>query len=289
MATSPDKLIVLDYSGTLSLEAPLFAGPDSLMDELALSGLQNFGIDCPHVFWEKLVNPTWQEGSTTPAGYKMVLSDRIIAVLRPDLPMQQRKLLDAAVGVFVDRYLKRSRIDPRWEPILRRIRGTSSVVTVIATDHYAEATDAIIRFLAEWMIGAVSLADAASGSQGVAFVVANSADMGCRKADPRFWQTLKTSLSLDALRHILLIDDFGCNEQEGDAYRERQTVENRMNKTVNTIESVFSVAVDVLPAMIRTADVPLVDRFEHLVGQAESSIDRFLAIGRIERQATPSA
>jgi hypothetical protein len=289
LAASPDQLIVLDYSGTLSLEAPLFAGPDSLMDELALSGLQNFGIDRPHVFWEKLVNPTWQEGSTTPAGYKRVLSDRIIAVLQPDLPMQQRKALDAAVGVFVDRYLKRSRIDPRWEPILRRIRGTSSVVTVIATDHYAEATDAIIHFLAEWMIGAVSLADAASGSQGAAFVVANSADMGCRKDDPRFWQTLKTSLRLDALRHILLIDDFGCNEQEGDAYREPQTVENRMHKTINTIESVFSVAVDALPAMIRTADVPLVDRFEHLVGQAESCIDRFLAIGRIERQARPSA
>jgi hypothetical protein len=62
-----------------------------------------------------------------------------------------------------------------------------------------------------------------------------------------------------------------------------------MHKTINTIESVFSVAVDALPAMIRTADVPLVDRFEHLVGQAESCIDRFLAIGRIERQARPSA
>jgi len=45
-------------------------------------------------------------------------------------------------------------------------------------------------------------------------IVANSADLGVHKADRRFWEILRKRLELDRLRHILLIDDFGVNEQE---------------------------------------------------------------------------
>jgi hypothetical protein len=136
---SPEKMILFDYSGTLSLEAPLFAGPDFLMQQFEECGLRDFGIDSLHVFWDRIVNPTWVEGSTTAAGYKKVLQDAIIATLHPDLSVRRRFTLADAVAAFVDRYLSRSRIDARWKPVLRRINADPSVRAVIATDHYAEA------------------------------------------------------------------------------------------------------------------------------------------------------
>lgn len=280
MAIYPDKLIILDYSGTLSPEAPLFAGPDSLLNELAVSGLQDFGIDSPHVFWEKLVNPTWQEGSTTSAGYKKVLSDRIIAALHPDMSMPRRAALARAVSTFVDHYLGRSRIDPLWKPVLHKISGASSVMTVIATDHYAEATGAIIRFLGKWKITATAAMDIASPSHPPSFIVANSADIGFHKSDPRFWQALKTGLRLHALHDILMIDDFGCNEQEADDYRKRHQVKERMKTTLTTLETVFSAAIEVFPFMIETDIRERRVRLENLFEEMTGVIDRFLTSGQ---------
>lgn len=273
---SPGKMILFDYSGTLSLEAPLFAGPDFLMQQLEACGLRAFGIDSPHVFWDKIVNPTWVEGSTTTAGYKKVLLDRIIAVLHPDLSVYRHFTLADAVSAFVDRYFSRSRIDARWEAVLRRIDAAPSVRAVIATDHYAEATGAMINFLSEWKIKAASVIDAATDPESVSFVVANSADVGVHKADPRFWQFLKTNLRLNAVGRILLIDDFGYNEQDADEYSERHKVQARMETTVAQMETVFSAIVEVFPVRIGT-DVHGRDiRLKNLFADVTAVIDRFL-------------
>lgn len=273
---SPKKMILFDYSGTLSLEAPLFAGPDSLMQHLEETGLRAFGIDSPHVFWDKIVNPTWVEGSTTAAGYKKVLQDRIIATLHPDLSVRRRFTLADAVAAFVDRYLSRSRIDARWEPVLRRINAHPSVKAVIATDHYAEATGAIIKFLGEWQIKAVTATEAALNPQAASFIVANSADVGVHKADPQFWQFLKTNLRLNAIGQILIIDDFGYNEQGADDYSNRHKVDARMKETVMTLEAVFSAAIEVFPVMIGAHASGRKVRLENLFEQVTAVIDRFL-------------
>ena len=271
---STDKMIIFDYSGTLSLEAPSFAESDSLMRHLDESGLKAFGIDSPHIFWEKIVNPTWMEGSTTATGYKAVLQNRIIASLHPDLSGPLRTSLAAAAAAFVDRYLGHSRIDPRWAPVLSRINTSSTVKAVIATDHYAEATGYVIKFLGDWQIASATAVDA--HSQDASFIVANSADMGVHKADPRFWQNLKTSLRLDTIHHILIIDDFGCNEQVEDRYREGHKVEARMEKTVMTLESVFSAAVQVFPMMIEADAQGQGDESGNLIEAASAVIDRVL-------------
>ncbi len=269
-------MIIFDYSGTLSLEAPLFAGPDSLMKHIEETGLRNFGIDSPHVFWDKIVNPTWVEGSTTAAGYKKVLFDRIVATLHPDLSIPLRTRLADAVAAFVDRYLSRSRIDARWEPVLCRINAAPSVRAVIATDHYAEATGAIIKFLGDWQIKAVTATVAASNPQAASFVVANSADMGVHKADPQFWQIIKANLPLNAIGQILIIDDFGYNEQDADGYGDRHKVPERMKTTITTLETVFSAAIEVFPVMIGT-DVRRRDvRLENFFEEVTAVIDRFL-------------
>lgn len=273
---SPEKMIIFDYSGTLSLEAPLFAGPDFLMQHIEETGLRDFGIDNPRIFWEQLVNPTWVEGSTTNTGYKRVLFDRIIAVLNADMPMQQRDVLADAVSAFVDSYLKHSRIDTRWKPVLRRINAHPSIRAVIATDHYAEATGAIMRLLGDWQIKAVTATEAASNPQVASFIVANSADIGFHKVDPRFWQSLKTDLRLDVIHRILIIDDFGYNEQDADDYSNRQKVDARMKETVMTLETVFSAAIDVFPVMIGTYASGRDGRLENLIEDAAAAIERHL-------------
>jgi hypothetical protein len=269
-------MILFDYSGTLSLEAPLFAGPDFLMQQLEECGLRAFGIDSPHVFWEKIVNPTWVAGSTTAAGYKKVLQDAIIATLHPDMPIGRRTGLADAVAAFVDRYLSRSRIDARWKPVLRRIDAHPTIKAVIATDHYAEATGAIIRFLGNWQIKAVTATEAASNPQAASFIVANSADMGVHKADPRFWQILKTNLRLDAIHRILIIDDFGYNEQSADDYSNRHKVDARMKDTVMTLEAAFSATIEVFPFMIGADAHGRNGHLENLIGETAAVIDRFL-------------
>jgi hypothetical protein len=269
-------MIIFDYSGTLSLEAPLFAAPDSLMKHIEATGLRDFGIDSPRIFWEQLVNPTWAAGSTTNAGYKKVLLDRIIAVLHPDTSMHRRAALAGAVSAFVDRYLSHSRIDARWKPVLHRINAVPSLRTVIATDHYAEATSAIIRFLGKWQIGAATATEAVLNPQAASFIVANSADIGVHKADRHFWQILKKNLGLDAMHRILIIDDFGYNEQGADDYSKRRRVEARIKETVLTLEAVFSAAIDVFPFMIGADAEERDARLETLIVDVTAVIDRFL-------------
>lgn len=271
-------MIIFDYSGTLSLEAPLFAEHDFLMQQLEECGLQNFGIDSPHDFWEKLVNTTWIEGSTTARGYKKVLETRILATLHSNLSMPSRTRLADAVAAFVDRYFGHSGIDARWKPVLQGINTQPCAKAVIATDHYAEATVTIIQFLGEWQIRAAKVAEAALNPQAASFIVANSADLGVHKTDPRFWQILKAIPCLDAMRRILIIDDFGYNEQGADDYSKRHRVEARMKETVRTLETVFSAAVEVFPFMIGMDATDRDARTDTLIAQASAAIERHLTL-----------
>jgi hypothetical protein len=258
------------------------------MQQLQETGLRDFGIENPRIFWDQLVNPTWMEGSTTGVGYKKVLRDRIIATLQPDMTIHRRARLADAVADFVDRYFSRSVIDPRWASILRRINAHHAVKTVIATDHYAEATGTIVRFLGKWQIMAKTATGDDIDSPTAHFIVANSADIGFHKADPRFWKIVKANLNIDAVRRILLIDDFGANEQNEDDYGNRRKVEKRMKETVLTLQAVFSTAVNVFPVITGIDANEHDSRPDHVLEEAAATVDGFLmscrapAEGRIE-------
>jgi hypothetical protein len=201
------------------------------------------------IFWEKIVNPTWIQGSTTAIGYRRVMAERIAALrLAPDTPKSK---IEAATSRFVDAYFAASPIDPRWRPILKRLSEQTAVLTVIATDHYAEATGKITGNLDSWGIPAQKtereekpLFPAAAAA---AFFIANSADLSVWKADRRFWETLKSRLPLAAVRRILLIDDFGFNEGAGDHYGKRDKVMARQGKTIATLEETYQALVEVAP------------------------------------------
>ncbi|HYA12955.1 MAG TPA: hypothetical protein VEF33_01325 [Syntrophales bacterium] len=269
-----DKVIIFDYSGTLSLESTLFAKPDHLMKQLAESGLKGMGITSPDIFWREIVDPTWQKGSTTPVGYKKVIENRINSILSQNISDISYANISDAASSFVDSYLNHSRIDRRWQPILSKLGKHPSIRVIIATDHYAEATGYIIKFLREFKIQATAAKDAFAASGTASVVVANSADLGVHKADRRFWEILKTGLNMGDIRQILLIDDFGSNEQKGDSYGIRERVEQRKHDTAKMLQKVFSAEVEAFPFMIENNGGD--NAFGELIKQAAVIIDRYL-------------
>jgi len=287
----PESLIVIDYSGTLSLEAPQFARPDHLLRQLDECGLSALGIDRPAVFWEEIVNPTWERGSTTAVGYASLLESRIRewragrGAGRTD-----DKAIAAAVALFVARYLAHSVIDPRWEPLLRWLTRVAGVLTVIATDHYAEATDAIIAHLKDRQVEGTALRDLMrQGWRKASAVIANSADMGAHKADRMFWDRVGACLPLQAVRRVLVVDDFGAHEQTGDAYGVPSRVAARHEKMAETLRSVFHVPVDVIDFIAVDAASGGMDQepFDALIGRTIAAIRDYLKESHEPLQCRP--
>ena len=273
---SPEKLVIFDYSGTLSLEAPRFGRSTNLIRVLEESGLSGLGVSTTEVFWENIVTPTWMKGSTTSIGYKHVMAERIAALrLTPDARKDE---IEAATSRFVDAYLAASPIDPRWRPILERLSEQASVLTVIATDHYAEVTRKIIEYLDSWNIPAEKtkrdekpFSPAATG-----FFIANSADLGVWKADRRFWEILKSRLPLAAVLRILLIDDFGFNEESEDRYSGQEKVIARQEKTIATLEETFQASVEVAPFCLSREVEGCNEAGARLITETAARIDEFL-------------
>lgn len=258
----PDKLIIFDYSGTLSPEMAAFARPDNLMRHLQASSLSLLGVESVALFW-KIINATWEKGSTTNAGYKKVLQDGIYQLF-PQAARPGRTEVVTAVANFTDAYFKHSPIDPHWRPVLEMINNNKSVQVIIATDHYAEATDTIINYLGEWNIQATRADVCDQGN----YIVANSADIGVHKAGRKFWETIKKKCGISA-KQILLIDDFGGNEQSADAYAQTEEISQRRKKTINLLENVFPAQVECFA--FSGQGVTIAD----LVAQASAKITQF--------------
>ncbi|MBC7234876.1 MAG: hypothetical protein H5T69_03465 [Chloroflexi bacterium] len=236
--------VVLDFSGTLSLQATLFGQEQNLIRELQISGLWRLGVRDIDFFWSEIVAPTWQEGSTTRKGYKRVLAERLQEL---GLGANEDERL-AAAERFVDRYLAYSTIDPAWGATLRRLQRHPAVRVIVATDHYAEATTHILGQLAA--LG-VEAAPAGTAELGRAVLVANSADVGHHKASRLFWETLRALQNMEPAA-LLLIDDFGANENPLDRYAEPARVKARQSQTVELLGSVFTARIAVLAFLLGT-------------------------------------
>lgn len=280
-----DRLIIIDYSGTLSSGAVLFGRPEFLMDQIKKSGLQSLGVTGPDIFWNDIVNPTWQEGSTSSTGYRNLMTQRVKGIVnRGDLSASDMEIINA-VSRFVDSYFTHSRIDMRWGPLLRKLTDNPSVLSLIATDHYAEATEYIVQFLREFQIQGKSAVEVFHDDEFTLFVVANSADLGVHKDNRRFWEVLKSNLKMDTIRRILLIDDFGYNESSGSRYSRVDAIMVRKQNIVSILEEVFLVPVETYPFILNVdgrviTDFPPVERerlYDELFTKTASIIDDFMA------------
>lgn len=278
-----DTLIIFDYSGTLSIGSVLFGRPEHLVRELELCGLAEFGVGSLDVFWERIVNPTWQRGSTTPCGYTGVMQEAVEKIQPPPVTPLVRDQIASSVESFVSSYFSHSRIDERWRPLLVKLHREGDLTVAVATDHYAEATGAILRYLAEWRIRAIAAWEAWIGFQAGQFLVANSADLGVYKSDPEFWRIIRRDLQLRALRLILVVDDFGFNEEMADRYSDSSECKERKEKTVALLRTVFpEAAIEVIPFFLRDqGDRAASERDEELlfgtlIDRASVDIERHL-------------
>jgi FMN phosphatase YigB (HAD superfamily) len=236
-------LAVLDFSGTLSIAAVGFAAPERIAAELRRSGLWALGLDSPELFWERLVNPTWQEGSTTTSGYTAVIGDAVSALLAARGDRTPRDVIDRCVRAFAGRYLAASTVAPQWRGFLQRLTRRDGVGIVVATDHYAEATGHITAELAALGLDGAAVGQVRDPSRQIA--VANSADLGCHKSSEPYWRAVAAALGVRAPSRVVLIDDFGANEAHGDAYAKPARVRQRRSDTCAVLSSAFGVVPDV--------------------------------------------
>jgi hypothetical protein len=247
-------LVVLDFSGTLSIAAVRFAAPDRIDAELRRSGLWALGIDSPELFWERLIDPTWSEGSTTTRGYTAVLATVAAEVLHERGRSSAPEAIRRCVSAFADRYLACSTIAPQWRGFLQRLSARDDAAVVVATEHYAEATGHITAELARIGARGVPVTQHRSGSREV--LVANSAELGCDKSSARYWQLIHRALAPATVSRVVVIDDFGANEAPGDPYAEGERVRRRRAAMTDVLTSVFRVPPDVYPFVVRTDASP---------------------------------
>jgi hypothetical protein len=263
-----DKLIIFDYSGTLSLEMAQFASSDNLLRHLKESGLFALGVNSAASFWD-IINATWTKGSTTGRGYKIAMQERIGELSSGSTGARSAEI-SRAVAKFADAYLDHSRIDEHWRPLFETISRYKSAQVVIATDHYADATETIIGYFAQWGLKATTLAGNCPGN----IIVANSADLGVHKERWQFWQIVRDALSQE-YRRILLIDDFGQDEQQGDTYRDDHDVHRRQKKMAETLREVFAAEVESIVFTVRDK------KSAKVISQTNAIIEKFLSVKSI--------
>jgi hypothetical protein len=280
------NLILFDFSGTLSLGAVEFGKSENLVPALNRSGMVALGVTSEIFFWNEIVYPTWEEGSTTARGYRAVLVDRIQALgLQTPGDPHPLSSIQKAVSLLLDQYFDQCRIDVRWRSLLEDLRDDPSVKVVIATDHYAEATPLIIGRLADWQIEARTLAEVVPRMKN-SFLIANSADLGVHKADVHFWQRIRDKLVGRGRGRVLLVDDFGANEDSSDPYGDPARVLTRQEDTGRVLRKVFPDGVYIHPFIVVQAEMNSPDEADKYslyglhISRAAACVKAFLGLGQ---------
>ena len=259
------KLIIFDYSGTLSLAAVRFGRPERLAKALGDSGLADLGIDAA-AYWRDIVTPTWHRASTTPEGFAPIMARQVHTLA----PAASAGTVSNAARRFLKAYLDSAAIEPQWTAALTRLRDHPQILRVVATDHYPEATAAIIGHLGALNIPARSATAAAAVNVDKAFIVANSADIGYHKRNPLFWQMLKSGLGRPSPTAITLVEDFGANETDQDGYAASGAVVRRETETTAALGRIFDAPIAVVSLAAEESGRPDIE-------SASRRIERFLA------------
>lgn len=233
--------IIFDFSGTLSLQAARFGESETLTKALKSSGLWQMGLNRLDVFWNQLIGATWKEGATTPIGYASLLTGKLSQMLQaPEADIFE------FVSQFARLYFQHSAVESAWIPLLQKLIKHPDVTILIATDHYADATEQIIFELSKFNLQAVRLS-AARSENGTVIFIANSANIGHLKAGVEFWEIVKKCQSLPSPVVIHIVDDFGCNEPGQDSYAAKEKIAARREQTTSVLTHVFGCTIRVFP------------------------------------------
>lgn len=245
-------LVAVDFSGTLSPGSAAFGKSERLLSTLRETGWEQLWSTTLRAetserfslldwFWRDIIAPTWQQGGTSPIGYRNLLCQRLAIVC--DAPPIR---IETCVAAFTEQYWAAAIIDPPWIPFLHHLTIRPEMTVLIATDHYAEATEHILNQLARHGLSAVSLLTLDVLTHRTEIVVANSADIGHFKATQDFWQIVKDRLPSNQWSRILVIDDFGANEASQDAYALPEQVNARQEAMVAMMRGVFKCEANII-------------------------------------------
>jgi hypothetical protein len=230
--TKKYHLVLLDFSGTLSMGAVHFGSPENLSAALRKSGLGSLGVQNPTEFWSRCIAPFWNRGGTSYAGYTALLAE----ALEKEYAASPDEALKGA-ELFRELYFRASRIDDVWKPLLEFLGTSKKTMGTIVTDHYAEATGHIVKELARVDTQGISVKESPGIPQGF-LGIANSADLGFFKEQKGFWEVLREQLPC-SWENIFLVEDFGANEPLGDLYGKFRRVLERRRKTGEHLRKAF--------------------------------------------------
>lgn len=225
-------LVLLDFSGTLSMGAVHFGSPENLSEALRKSGLQSLGVRNSEEFWSRCIVPFWNRGGTSAIGYTALLAE----ALQERYTASPEKALEGAEH-FRRLYFGASRIDTPWKSLLEFLGASGKTTGIIATDHYMDATEHIVKELERMNLRGISVKESPNIPQGF-LGIANSAELGFFKEEEGFWETLKGHIPY-AGENIFLVEDFGANEPSGDVYGNSRRVLERRRKTGAHLRKVF--------------------------------------------------
>jgi len=196
----PSTLVIIDYSGTLSLKAPLFGREEFLIDELKKTGFTEFGIRNGTDFWDLIINPTWETASTSSIGYIQTIFDQVSRIRQIRHGSKSENNIRKAAHRLVGDYYAYATIAPQWKNLFRDLQKCPGVMVTIATDHYTETTAHILQQLESLGSAGCSVLQTGSNSD---VKVANSADLGFPKGQRGFWERLKNVQDLKAVSKII--------------------------------------------------------------------------------------
>ena len=100
------RLVVLDFSGTLSIAAVRFGQPASIESAVQECDLADQGIDA-RLLWSEIILPSWHEAITTRRGYES--GQMFWQMVRHALPARRVTLRDRGRRVRRERAQRRQR------------------------------------------------------------------------------------------------------------------------------------------------------------------------------------
>lgn len=277
------NLHIFDFSGTLTLGSLIFGRSDVLQQALQATGVWSLWLarrtageasveEQIAAFWNDVITPTWESGGTTHAGYARLLTERLGQHCDAS-PVEIHRV----ISDFAACYWEHLTIHPAWGAYLRRLVAQPEARVVIATDHYAEATNHILRQLTRLGLAGMPVLQAKNSpvASTTSALVANSADLGCLKSTRQFWQAVREALPQPDWSCIHLIDDFGANEAPLDAYSTPEQSAARQHAVEAVLTDVFGCRPQIVSSVLLHTTAPiatLMMEFENLIRQVVNTL-----------------
>jgi hypothetical protein len=83
-------------------------------------------------------------------------------------------------------------------------------------------------------------------------------------------------LTITAIRSVLIIDDFGFNEEQGDSYGKRARVEARQKETAASLQEIFQTSLAVIPFFLKSGERDRKKAVALRIAETVRQIDHFL-------------